>query len=295
MAETKRSVLITGASGQLGHCLKDMKPDGVTLHTFTKADLDITNKEQIDRVFGDSNFDFFVNCAAFTGVDNAESQQYEAYRINAEAVNQLASVCSQFDTSFIQLSSDYVYDNGLNRPLIETDHTQPNSVYAKSKLKGDAFALEENSNTIVLRTSWLYSEYGHNFVKTMLRLSSIKKELHIVSDQHGIPTYARDLAGAIFRIVLSTPGSFEYGVYHFANLGFATWDEFARTIFDMTNVDTRVIPIETKDYPTPAKRPLYSVLDSSKFATQFTFTIRHWRDALDECLTRIALNSNSDN
>jgi dTDP-4-dehydrorhamnose reductase len=295
MPDANLSVLITGASGQLGRSLSDMTPEGMTLHAFSKRDFDITNSVQIERIFDTYDFDFCVNCAAFTGVDLAESRGAEAYQINAKAVQQLASACRLRDKTLIQISSDYVYDNGITRPLVETDRTEPKSLYASSKLQGDLYALYENPKTIVLRTSWLYSEHGKNFVHTMLRMGHQQNELRVVSDQHGIPTYARDLASAVFRIILSGAGSFPYGVYHFANSGPTTWSEFAKVILEKGGVNTSVIAIGTKDYPTPAKRPPYSVLDSTKFSKQFSFEIRHWRDALDECLTRIALISNTDN
>ena len=295
MASTNHSILITGASGQLARCLVDMNPEGVTLHAMSKSDFDITDTDQIDEIFKNYEFDFVVNCAAFTNVDLAESRRDEAYEQNAEAVQKLASACSRYDKTLIQISSDYVYDNGITRPLIESDDTQPKSVYASSKLQGDLFALKKNARTIVIRTSWLYSEYGKNFVTTILRLGRERSELRVVADQHGIPTYARDLARAIFQFVLSEPESFKYGIYHFANTGPATWSEFAKVILEKSGISTPVIPIDTSDYSTPANRPLYSVLDSSKFSVQFSVLIRHWRDALDECLTRIALDTNTNN
>lgn len=279
----------------MGRCLADMKPEGLTLHILSRNELDITDANQINAIFNTHEFDFLINCAAFTNVDLAESRPDEAFGNNTLAVKNLASACSQYDKTLIHISSDYVYDNGGRTPLVESDETLPKSVYASSKLQGDNYALEENSKTIILRTSWLYSEFGKNFVKTMLRLGREKDELKVVADQHGIPTYARDLARAIYRIIFSKSGSYQYGIYHFANAGATNWSEFARVILAKSGIKTPVIPIDTSAYPTPAKRPPYSVLDSTKFSTQFSFAIRHWHDALDECLTRIALDTNTDN
>jgi len=295
MARSNLSMLITGAGGQLARCLADIKPADINLHLLDKSEFNIADTDQIDAVFENYDFDFIVNCAAFTNVDLAESRRDEAYTSNAEAVRRMASACSRYDKTLIQISSDYVYDNGINRPLVESDDTQPKSVYASSKLQGDIYALEENPKTIILRTSWLYSEFGKNFVKTMLRLGREKTELRVVADQHGIPTYARDLAHAIYRIALSDVGTYKYGIYHFANTGPTTWSEFAACILEKSGIRTPVIRIATTDYPTPANRPLYSVLDSAKFSREFAFEIRHWHDALDECLTRMAMNANANN
>jgi dTDP-4-dehydrorhamnose reductase len=295
MADKNISVLITGAAGQLGQSLRRTAPQGVILHLFSREQMDISELSSIDAVFEEYDIDFVVNCAAFTAVDLAESMEEEAYLINAEAVNHLAKACNRHDAALIHISSDYVYDNDMIRPLVETDRTSPESVYAKSKLKGDLYAIEECSKAIVLRTSWLYSEYGTNFVKTMLRLGRERDELRVVADQHGIPTYAHDLANAIYRVILSEPGSYEYGIYHFANSGPTTWFDFARTIFIKSNIAIPIIPIDTAQFPTPAKRPTYSVLDSTKFSKAFSLEIRPWQNALSECLLRVAEISNSGN
>ncbi len=295
MPDNNLSAIVTGASGQLGRSLKDRVPDGVTLHMFSRDEFDISDPVHIDRVFKQYDFDFLINCAAFTGVDLAESIPQEAYRINADAVKHLADACRHYDKTLIHISSDYVYDNDITRPLIETDRTEPKSVYAKSKLEGDRNAVENCPKAIVLRTSWLYSEYGKNFANTMLRLGRERQELRVVADQHGIPTYASDLANAIYRIIQSEPGSFDYGIYHFSNTGATTWYDFAGEILRKSGLDTSVVPIDTTEFPTPASRPMYSVLDPTKFSKQFSFEIRHWHDALDACLTQIALKSNTDN
>ncbi|MGB1216513.1 MAG: dTDP-4-dehydrorhamnose reductase, partial [Saprospiraceae bacterium] len=226
-----------------------------------------------------------INCAAYTAVDKAESEGETAQKINVNGVSFLAEAAKKNDVTLIHISSDYVYHNEINRPLKEDDIATPKSIYAQTKLDGDVLALKNNKKTFVLRTSWVYSSFGNNFVKTMKRLGAERDALNIVYDQIGTPTYARDLAEVIFKIIekentLDNP----YGVYHFSNEGVTSWYDFALEIFHLENIKCKVTPILSKDYPTPAARPTFSIMDKSKIKETFGFKIRHWKESLANCL-----------
>lgn len=218
-------------------------------------------------------------------MDKAESEPEQAHLVNVESVANLAEACKNVGASLIHFSSDYVYHNGQNTPLKETDATNPQSVYAKTKLEGEAAA----GTAMVIRTSWVYSSFGNNFVKTMLRLGKERPELRVVYDQIGAPTYARDLAKATLDILQKVEkGEVErsllQGIYNYSNEGVTSWYDFAQAIFEINNIDCKVIPIETKDYPTPAARPPYSVLHKAKIKAAFGLEILHWREGLLKCL-----------
>lgn len=280
-----KKVLVTGANGQLGLCLQELsKLDATIQFVFSSSkELDVTNKESVNTVFKASNFDFCINCAAYTAVDIAESDNDKAKKVNVLGVENLAEACKNNNTKLIQISTDFVFDGKSNIPYTENDEAKPLSVYGKTKLDGEKAVQNILEEFFILRTSWLYSEYANNFMKTMLRLGAERSELGIISDQIGSPTYAKDLAKVIVKIIESD--SNEYGVYHYSNEGVASWYDFAKAIFDLSNTEIIVNAIPTSSYPTPAERPLYSVLDKSKLKTNLGIEIPYWRDSLKEAIS----------
>ncbi len=285
-------ILITGANGQVGMEFQTLAKQSSYHFIFTDvAELDITDARAVMHFFGSEKPDFCVNCAAYTAVDKAEEQEALAYKINVTGVKNLAKACRQLDIPMVQLSTDYVYDTGQNTPFKEDDETNPRSVYATTKLQGDEAVMSIlPEKYIVMRTSWVYSSFGHNFVKTMIRLGTERDELGIVFDQIGTPTYARDIAAAILQIIDKTTDTqtFPKGIYHFSNEGVTSWYDFAKAIFKLKNITCRVRPIETKDYPTPAVRPPFSVLNKGKIKQVFGLEIPHWQESLEKCLILLA-------
>jgi dTDP-4-dehydrorhamnose reductase len=250
--------------------------------------LDITDNSSVEKLFEENNFTYCVNCAAYTAVDKAEEEQDLARKINTEAVENLAKACKKFGTQFIHISTDYVYHSEtINRPYREDDVTNPQGVYAATKLEGDLIATQLLDTAIVLRTSWVYSSFGNNFVKTMIRLGEKLDNLRVIFDQIGTPTYARDLAYAILKIIekIESKTVQNYGgIYHFSNEGVTSWYDFALAIFENQEIEVAVTPIETKDYPTPAKRPHFSLMNKVKICSTFGLEIPHWKEALGSCL-----------
>jgi dTDP-4-dehydrorhamnose reductase len=281
------NILVTGANGQLGNELRVLAALHPHLqYTYSdRAELDITNLDDVLAFFAEKNFAYCINCAAYTAVDKAEQEQELSFAINARGAAHLAQACAAHQATLIHISSDYVYHNTLNRPLQEEDPTTPQGIYAQSKLEGDELAIRHNPNTLVLRTSWVYSSFGHNFVKTMLKLGTERPELRIVYDQVGAPTYAADLAQVIVELIHSGKAKSNSGIYNYSNEGVTSWYDFARAIFAWSGIACRVLPIESKDYPTPASRPHYSLLNKAKFKTTFGLEIPHWQDSLIACLT----------
>lgn len=265
----KLKILITGTNGQLGRCLQAVseKYPNYDFYFKTSKQLDITRKEQIDILFAQEKFDFCVNCAAYTAVDKAESDQENAFLVNAEAVKYLAETCKANNTTLIHISTDFVFDGTKGTPYTEEDLPNPINVYGASKLKGEQYIQEIMNNYFIIRTSWVYSEYGHNFVKTMLRLGTERDEISVVKDQIGSPTYAGDLAKAIMEIISAKTTSF--GLYHYTNEGTTSWYDFAKTIFEIKEIKIKVNPISSNNYTTQAKRPMYSVLDKTKIKQVF--------------------------
>ncbi|TXB62914.1 dTDP-4-dehydrorhamnose reductase [Phaeodactylibacter luteus] len=284
-------ILVTGANGQLG---KEFQVLATTApgHQFlfaNRAILDITQAAAVSRLFKEQALDYCINCAAYTAVDKAESEPALAKAINEDAARNLAEACAAHAVRLIHFSSDYVYHNGLSRPLREDDPTEPKGVYAQTKLAGDEAVLSAHDATMVLRTSWVYSSFGHNFVKTMLRLGKEKDELRVVDDQIGSPTYARSLADACLRLIATDqlgglPRELWHGVYHYSNEGQCSWHGLASKALQLASVPCTVRPIPTAGYPTPARRPPYSVLDKSRFREAFRFPIPHWEDDLKRML-----------
>ncbi|KAF2518989.1 dTDP-4-dehydrorhamnose reductase [Flavobacterium salilacus subsp. salilacus] len=273
-------VVVTGASGQLGQALQALAPqhEAIQFYFVTSAEADITNKENLEQVFSRLKPDFCINAAAYTAVDKAESEPEKAHLVNVTGAKNLAEVCKEYNTTLIHVSTDFVFDGSKNTPYTEEDETNPQGVYGKTKREGEQEIEKLLTAHYIIRTSWLYSEYGNNFMKTMIRLGNERDSLGVVNDQTGTPTNANDLAEAILQITES--GKKEYGIYHYSNEGVATWYEFAKKIFEVNNISVDLKPITTQEYPTPARRPAYSVMDKSKIKRVFGITIKHWQDNL---------------
>ncbi|MGQ9846521.1 MAG: dTDP-4-dehydrorhamnose reductase [Bacteroidales bacterium] len=285
------TVLVTGSNGQLGSEIKKLSAEFKDLNfTFTDVEeLDITNLPKLKLFFNNNKVNYIINAAAYTAVDKAENDEKKARLINIEGVTNLTRLASNFQSHLIHISTDYVFDGTSNTPYDEDSKTNPLGVYGKTKLLGEIEALRY-VNTIVIRTSWLYSSYGNNFVKNILKYSKEHTELNVVYDQIGSPTYAEDLARAILTIIdqnINHHHIFKRGIYHYANKGVCSWFDIAQNIISFYNLPCRVNPILTKNYPTPAKRPAYSVLNTEKFRTTFKQDIPYWRDSLNKCLTLI--------
>ncbi len=282
------NILITGAYGQLGRSLKKILNDkpGITA-VFTDADtLDITDRESIRRVCSETPFDVIVNCAAYTAVDKAESDDLMAARLNTQAVGLLAEEAARIGAKMIHISTDYVFSGDNSRPYVENDEPYPHSIYGRTKLEGEGILKSICPDAIIIRTAWLYSEYGKNFVKTMRRMGREQKKVTVVDDQIGTPTYAGDLAEAILAII--SHEEWKPGIYHFTDEGVASWYDFAMAIFELSGMnDTQVTPIDTVNFPTPARRPKYSVLSKRKIKNTFGISIPYWRDSLKKCLEGI--------
>ncbi len=278
--------MITGAGGQLGQKLigaAKAAPQDWRIFAYNRSSLDITKPEDIRAAFAEAQPDICFNAAAYTAVDRAESEPDRAHTINVDGAGLLATACKQAGSAFVHFSSDYVYADGYNRPLQESDRTEGSSVYARTKLQGEQEVLRCHPEAYVMRTSWVFAEYGENFVRTMLRLGRERAELGIVADQIGSPTYAADLAAAAMRLATSGQPA---GVYNYANSGVCSWYDLAKAVHELCYIDCNVKPIPTSHYPTPARRPAYSVLDTQKIAS-VVGTPRHWREALVECLDKL--------
>ena len=277
-----KRILVTGANGQLGQSILEQSKNYKEIECFfvTRNELDITNEELINHYFEDKSFDFVVNCAAYTAVDKAEDDQENAYLVNAKATEFLAKITNQKGIPFIHVSTDYVFDGTEAQPRLETDQTNPIGVYGQTKLDGENLALENNSKTIILRTAWVYSRFGNNFVKTMLRLFNDKDSIFVVADQIGSPTNAIDLADAILTII--SKDDLTYGIFNYSNEGECSWFGFAQKIKEFSNSTIEINPVPTSAYPTKAKRPAYSLLDKSKIKEVYQFNIPTWEDSLKE-------------
>lgn len=279
-----KKILVTGANGQLGQCLQKISSQFEEFEfIFTDSEtLDITNKEEVNDFFWQNAPDFCINAAAYTAVDLAETEVEKAFLVNADGTENLAEACAENNAQFIHVSTDYVFDGENNLAYTEEDFTNPLGVYGASKLAGDELALEVNPCSVILRTSWVYSEFGKNFVKTMLNLFSTKEELNIVADQFGQPTNANDLAEAIMKIIKSekiTPG-----IFNFSNLGRISWFDFAEKIAELSEAKIKLNAIETSQYPTPAKRPKNSVLDLDKISKTYAIQLKSWEESLEDCV-----------
>jgi len=282
-------ILVTGANGQLGYELKKiLSLDSSYELYFTDADtLDITDSNSVNDFFKNLKIDFIINAAAYTAVDKAEIEKDIAENVNVAAVKNLAICAKNYKAKIIHISTDYVFDGKNFKPYVEEFQTNPQSVYGKTKLDGENELLDINPlNSIIIRTSWVYSYYGNNFVKTMLRLGKEKEELGVIFDQVGTPTYAKDLAKTILDIIPQIDNE-KVEIYNYSNEGVLSWYDFAKEIMKMAKLNCKINPIETYQYPTPAKRPHFSLLNKSKIKSKFNLEIPYWKDGLDDCLKRL--------
>ena len=281
------NILVTGCNGQLGSEMQLLEKENPQ-HTFFNTDveeLDITDQDAIEKFVAYNGIDGIVNCAASTAVDKAEANEELCTRLNAEAPAYLAAAVGRRGGWMIQISTDYVFDGTKHTPYTEDDDTCPNSVYGKTKLVGELNVQKLCENSMIIRTAWLYSTFGNNFVKTMIRLGKEKPELGVIFDQIGTPTYARDLAVAIFAAVNK---GIVPGVYHFSNEGVISWYDFTKAIHRIAGINTcHVRPLHTAEYPTPAKRPHYSVLDKTKIKNTFGIEVPYWEESLRECIEKL--------
>ena len=293
-------ILVTGKNGQLGRSIQkivdtDSKIDNNQNYDdfifVGREDLDLSSESSITHYFDNNKFDIIINCAAYTAVDKAEEEQDLANQVNHLAVKQIAQIAKNQQAKLIHISTDYVFDGESEKPYIETDETSPINVYGRTKLAGEQ-ALQEimPTDAIIIRTSWVYSEFGNNFVKTMLRLGRERDELSVVSDQIGSPTYATDLANAILEIIQNK--SFKEPaqttqIYHYSNEGEISWHEFSKEVFKIKRIDCKVESVTTEEYPTTAKRPKTAILDKSKVTKTFNINVFEWRKSLERCISLI--------
>lgn len=281
------NIVVFGASGQLGNCLKKVAEEkGIgEIYFPNETEANILDKDAIKNVFEKYKPAFAINCAAYTAVDKAEDELDLARKINKNGAEYLAEACKTYQTTFVHVSTDFVFKGDKPYPLVEDDIAEPISVYGLTKLEGEQDITRIMDEYFILRTSWLYSEFGNNFVKTMLKLGAERDELKIIADQAGTPTYGIDLAGCILDII--TAGSKSYGIYHYSNEGVTSWYDFAKGIFDLSATKVKVLPIRTSEYPTKATRPAYSVMDKTKIKKTFSIEIPYWRDSLAICIDRL--------
>ncbi|MCT7508581.1 dTDP-4-dehydrorhamnose reductase [Aliarcobacter cryaerophilus] len=285
---TTYNILVTGSNGQLGSEIKELSSNyNYNFFFTTRDDIDITSKDSIKEFCQTNSISVIINCAAYTAVDKAESDMENADLVNRKAVKKLSIVAKELNIKLIHISTDYVFDGKNFKPYVEEFQTNPQSVYGKTKLDGEIELLDINPlNSIIIRTSWVYSYYGNNFVKTMLRLGKEKEELGVIFDQVGTPTYAKDLAITILDIIPQIDNQ-KVEIYNYSNEGVLSWYDFAKEIMKMAKLNCKINQIETYQYPTPAKRPHFSLLNKSKIKSKFNLEIPYWKDGLDDCLKRL--------
>ncbi|SMO37111.1 dTDP-4-dehydrorhamnose reductase [Saccharicrinis carchari] len=282
-------ILVCGANGQLGQSIRSIHDQYIDLEmVFTDIEeLDICNPDQLITYTQQADIDYLINCAAYTAVDKAEHEQVMARKLNADAVKNIGIAATQNNFKVIHISTDYVFDGKTFKPYSENVLAVPESFYGQTKLLGEKYLMETQPDSMIIRTAWLYSEFGNNFVKTMIKLGKQKSELSIVADQVGSPTYAIDLAQAILTIITKIHNGiyiFKPGIYHYSNEGVCSWYDFTLYIHRIMGIDCKITPIESKDYPTAAPRPFYSVLNKSKIKTSYKINIPHWGWSLEKCL-----------
>ncbi|MGV3529419.1 MAG: dTDP-4-dehydrorhamnose reductase [Flavisolibacter sp.] len=286
-----KTILVTGSEGQLGKELQDLQAGypGFNFVFVNRQALDVSDEASIQKSFRQYHPQYVINCAAYTAVDKAETEREKAMLINSQAVGLLAKACDAQGARFIHISTDYVFAGESKTPYREDDPIDPVNYYGQTKAEGEKQAFTNCKEAVVIRTSWVYSFHGNNFVKTMIRLMKERDELRVVDDQTGSPTYAADLAAAIMQIIQSekwTPG-----IFHFSNEGVITWYEFAVAIRDLIASNCNVVPITTQDFPTPAKRPAYSVLNKEKICAAYGITLKDWRQSLQQCIAKFEIAS----
>jgi len=281
------NIIVFGASGQLGHCLKQVVAEQQLQHVFFpgEGEANILDVAALEKLFAEHKPQYCINCAAYTAVDKAEDDRDVALKVNRDGAGNLAKLCQQYQATLVHVSTDFVFEGNTPYPLTEADAAKPINVYGLTKLEGEKAITEQLKAHYIIRTSWLYSEHGNNFVKTMLRLGAEKDELKIIADQIGTPTYAVDLAECILAIIASDEQ--QYGIYHYSNEGVTSWYDFAMGIFDIAGTDIKVLPVRTSEYVTKAVRPTYSVMDKTKIKTTFGVTIPYWRESLELCIKRL--------
>ncbi|SIS68392.1 dTDP-4-dehydrorhamnose reductase [Kaistella chaponensis] len=280
-----KKILIIGGNGQLGNCFRKLAPEYEDRFEFDFTDsqtLNIIDRDQVSDYFYDFKPDYCINASAYTAVDLAETESEKAFAVNADGVGNLAEACAENKTIFIHISTDYVFDGETNISYSEDDFTNPQGVYGASKEKGEDLAMDLQPKTIILRTSWLYSEFNKNFVKTMLHLFEVKEELGIVDDQFGQPTNANDLAQAVMNIVEKETKT--YGIFHFSNYPETTWFNFAQKIADFSGSKIKLNPITTSEFPTAAKRPKRSTMSLDKIEEVYKIEPKYWQNSLEECI-----------
>ena len=286
-------ILVTGGNGQLGTCLKIAAENSANEYIFTDVDdIDITDPEAVELGVSSNNFDIIVNCAAYTNVEKAEEQADFAEKLNADAVGYLADAAKKNGCTLIHISTDYVFGgNQGNTPRNETEPTNPTGVYGVTKLHGEQKIANSGCKAIIIRTAWLYSEFGKNFVKTMLNLTATKPELKVVIDQTGTPTYARDLANAIVDIIDNGKYEGNEGIYHYSDEGICSWFDFTKEIAELSgHCNCDIQPCKSSEFPSPVERPSYSVLDKTKFKDTFHLKIPYWKDSLKICIKNLESN-----
>ena len=284
-------IVVTGADGQIGSELRKVASsyNSYSFQFLNREGLDITDSTAVNQLFKNLQPDILINCAAYTAVDKAEVEKDSATLVNVDAPSILAKACKEHDCFMIHYSSDYVYHIGGNQPLLESDNNNPKGIYASTKLEGERKVLNTLKKSIVIRTSWVYSSFGNNFVKTMIRLGKERDKLNIVSDQIGTPTYAHDIAIATLDIIkqIANPEFDDFGIYNFSNAGITNWADFAKKIFELENITCEVYPITTKEFGAPADRPLWSVLSKEKIQKIFGLNIPNWEKSLQKCLLEL--------
>ncbi|WP_299393652.1 dTDP-4-dehydrorhamnose reductase [uncultured Gelidibacter sp.] len=283
----RQRILVTGGKGQLASCIHAIADQYPNLNFIfvDRTIMDISNDQHVSEFFGKNKIDWCINCAAYTTVDKAESEDDIANEVNVLGPKNLAKSCKEHDVKLVHISTDFVFNGEKNRAYTENDATGPLNTYGKTKLQGEQEVISVLDQHFIIRTSWLYSEFGHNFMRTMLKLSKEKEQLQIVNDQIGTPTYAGDLATFIVQLIATS--SREFGLYNYSNEGVASWYDFAKAIFDMSKIDIKVNPIASDNFPTAANRPTFSVLDNAKIKQTFNSEPKYWRESLEVCLQNL--------
>ncbi|MDO1447813.1 dTDP-4-dehydrorhamnose reductase [Rhodocytophaga aerolata] len=285
------TIVVFGASGQLGQCLQKLAREQnlEQINFLSSQQANILDVDTLQKVFAEYKPAYCINCAAYTAVDKAEDEAEQAMKLNRDGVSNLSRLCREQDATLIHISTDFVFSGSHHLPLTESEDTLPINVYGESKLAGEKAVVALTQKHFIIRTSWLYSEYGNNFVKTMLRLGKEREQLKVIWDQVGSPTYAMDLATCILSIIKSKTS--QYGLYHYSNEGVASWYDFAQAIFELSRMAVKVTPVRSAEYLTKARRPAYSVMDKSKIKRTLGIAIPYWKHSLQTCINRLYIST----